>query len=69
MGLWLAELQDNNKETKALKSAAGLPKDWENNKKLLQYWELLYIPKIIHSKLISYHHNDPLTRYFGINKT
>ena len=68
MKLRLPELQDEDEEAKALR-AVGLPKDWEDVKGLFQYWRLPYIPEIIHAKLISSHHDNPLVRQFGIDKT
>ena len=69
MSLRLSELQDNNKEGKALRSdAIGLLEDWENDKEMLQYWSLLYIPEIIHSKVINYHYDDLLVGHFRIDK-
>ena len=36
---------------------------------MLQYQGLPYVSVIIRSEVISHHHNDPLTEYFGIDKT
>ena len=36
--------------------------------KMLHYQELLFIPKIIQTKLISWQNNKLLVEYFGINK-
>ena len=36
---------------------------------MLQYRGLPYIPEIIRSEVISRHHDDPLARHFGIDKT
>ncbi len=36
---------------------------------MLYYHGLPYVPKVIRSKLISRHHNNPLVDYFGIKKT
>ena len=36
---------------------------------MLQYRGFLYVSEIICSKVISRHHNDPLIRHFGIDKT
>ena len=68
MRLQLPKHWDEDKEAKALR-AAGFPKDWEDIEGVLQYWELPYVPEIIRSKLISCHHDDPLTGHFGIDKT
>ena len=68
MRLRLPELQDEDKEAKAVK-AIGLPEDWEDVEGVLQYQRLIYVPEIIRSKVISRHHNDPLTGHFGISKT
>ena len=69
MRLQLSELQDNNKEAKVLRSdTINFPKGWKDDKEVLQYRGLPYISKIIRSKVISCHHNDPLVGHFGINK-
>ena len=68
MRLRLPELQDEDKETKALK-VAGLPEDWKEVEGVLQYQGLLYGPEIIRSEVISHHHNDPLVGHFDIDKT
>ena len=68
MKLQLLKLQDKDEEAKTLR-AAGLPEDWEDVKGVLQYRELLYVPKIIRSKVIIRHYNDLLVGHFGINKT
>ena len=64
----LLELQDDNKETKKLRSK-GLLKDWKDIKGVLNYQSLLYAPKVICSKLISRHHNKSFVGHFGIKKT
>ena len=69
MRLQLSELQETDKEAKRLKGAAGLPEDWKDVEGVLQYRGLLYVPEIIRFEVISCHHNDPLTRHFGIDKT
>ena len=69
MRLRFSELQENDEETKLLRGAAGLPKGWEDIKKMLQYQELPYVPEIIRSEVISHHHVDFLAGYFSINKT
>ena len=68
MNLRLPELQDNDKEAKILR-ARGLPEDWKEVKRVLQYRALLYILEIIRSKVISCHHIDLLIGHFGIDKT
>ena len=68
MRLWLPELQDKDKDAKALR-AAGLPEDLKDVERVHKYRGLLYIPEIIRSKVISCHYNDSFTRHFGIDKT
>lgn len=46
----------------------GLPKNWNDVKGILSHQGLLYVPKIIQSKLISCHYNDLLASYFSIEK-
>ena len=67
--LQLSELQENGKEAKLLKSSAGLPEDWKDVERVLQYQELSYVPEIICSKVISRYHDDLLAEHFGIDKT
>ena len=69
MRLRLPELQDNDEEAKILRGFTDFLKDWEDVEEVLQYRGLLYIPKIIRSKMISCHHNDPLAGHFGTDKT
>ncbi len=60
-------MQDDDKETKKLRSE-GLPEGWENIKQVHHYQGLPYILKVIRSKLIRRHHNDPFTGHFGIEE-
>ncbi len=68
MRMRLSELQDNDKEAMKLRSE-GLPEGWEDIEQVLHYQGLPYVPKVIHSELISRHHDDPLVGDFGIEKT
>ena len=68
MRLRFPELQDNDKGAIALR-AGGLPEGWKNVEGVLQYQGLPYVPEIIRSEVISYHHDDPLAGHFGIDKT
>ena len=69
MRLRLSKLQENDEEAKLLRGATGLPERWEDVEGVLQYQGLPYVPEIICSEVISCHHNDPLARHFGIDKT
>ena len=69
MRLQLSKLQENDKETKLLRGAAGLPESWEDVEGVHQYQRRLYILEIIRSEVINCHHDDPLVGYFGIDKT
>ncbi len=64
----LCKLQDDDKEVKKLRRE-GLSEGWDNIEEVFHYQSLLYIPKIIYSKLISKHHDNPLASYFGIKET
>ena len=68
MRIRLSELQDDEKEAKKLRSK-GLPEGWKDIKQVFYYQGLLYIPKVICSKLISRHHNNTLIGHFSIKKT
>ena len=65
----LLELQDDDKEAKELRSEQILPESWKDIEQVLHYQSLPYIPKIIHSELISRHHDNLFTGHFGIEKT
>ncbi len=65
----LLELQDDDKKAKKLRSEQILLEGWEDIKQMLHYQDLLYILKVIHSELISRHHNNFFTGHFGIEKT
>ena len=65
----LLELQDDDKEAKKLRLEQVLLKGGEDIEQMLYYQDLLYIPKVIRSELISRHYNDPLAGHFGIEKT
>ena len=67
MRLQLFELQNNNKEAKVFK--ASFPEDWKDDEGVFQYQGLLYIPKLICSKVIRCHHDNLLVRHFRIDKT
>ena len=64
----LSELQNDDKEIMKLRSEE-LSKGWEDIKQVLYYQSLPYVSKIIHSKLISRHHNNLLAGHFSIEKT
>ena len=64
----LLKLQDDDKETKKLRSAKLL-KSWENIEEMLHYQNFLYILKIFYLELISRHHNNFFTSYLDIEKT
>ena len=68
MRLQLSELQDNDKEAKLFRGSVGLLKDWKDIERVFQYRRLLYVPKIIRSKMITCYHNNPLVGHFGIDK-
>ena len=67
MSLRLAELQKSDNDIQKIR-AKGLDK-YKNINKMLYYQELLFIPEIIWSKLISQHYNNLLIGHFDIDKT
>ena len=69
MRLRLSELQENDDKVKLFRGSADLPEGWKDVKGVLQYQGLQYVPKIIRSKVISRHHNNPLAEHFGVDKT
>ena len=64
----LSELQNDDKKAMKLRSR-GLSEGWEDIEKMFYYKNLLYVLKIIHSELISRHHNNLLIGHFSIEKT
>lgn len=69
MRLKFKELQQENFKAQEIRVTEQLKEDWEDINGVLYHQDLLYIPKIICSKLISGDHNDPLAGHFGIDKT
>ncbi len=47
----------------------GLPEGWEDIEQVLHYQDLPFVLKVIHSELISKHHNDSLAGHFSIETT
>ncbi len=68
MRMRLPELQDDDKEAMKLRSE-GLSEGWKDIEQVLYYQDLSYVPKVIHSELISKHHDKPLASHFGMKKT
>ena len=68
MKMRLSELQDNDKKAMKLR-LEGLLESWENIEQVLYYQGLPYVLKVICSKLINRHHDNPLVGHFGIEKT
>ena len=69
MRLQLPKLQNNDEETKGFRDSAGLSENWKDIERVLQYRGLPYISRVIRFEVISRHHNDPIARHFGIDKT
>ena len=69
MSLRLSELQELDQEAQELKSKEQLSDGWEDIDGVLHHQRLLFIPKVIWTKLISQYHDDPLVGHFGIDKT
>ena len=67
MRLRLAELQESDEEARKIR-AEGLD-GYEDVDGVLHHQGLPFVPEIIRTELISWHHNDPLAGHFGINKT
>lgn len=66
----ISELQNDDKEAKKLRSEKQqLPAGSEDIKQVFYYQGLLYVLKVIYSKLISRHHDNPLISHFAIEKT
>ena len=67
MRLRLAKLQELDEE--AQKIRAESLDGYKNIDRVLHHQELLFVPKIIQTELITRSHNNPLARHFSINKT
>ena len=67
MRLKLAELQESDKEAQKIR-AKGL-NGYKKLDKILHHQKLPFISEVIWTEPISQHHDNFLTRYFGINKT
>ena len=61
-------MQESDLEAKKLRNK-DLPEGREDVEDIFQYQGLLYFLEIHYSEVISYHQNNLLARYFGINKT
>ena len=71
MRLRLTELQESDIEAQKIRAEElkeGLGK-YINVDGVLYHQGLLFMPKIIWTKLIKWYHNNLLTGHFGINKT
>ena len=68
MRLRLSELQELDDEARKCR-VEKLKSDYEEVDEVLHYQGLLFVPEIIRTELISRHHDDPLARHFGIDKT
>ena len=66
MRLRLQELQDEDKQ--ARKTRAEHLEGWNDIDDVLHHQNLLYVPEVIRTELISRHHNDLLAGHFGIKK-
>ena len=69
MRLRLAKLQEFDKKARKIRATRELQEGWKDSNGVLQHQGLLFVPEIIRTKLISRHHNDPLARHVGIDKT
>ena len=68
MCLRLSELQVSDDKARKIR-AEGLKSDYEEVDGVLYYQRLPFVLEAIRKELISWHHNDPLIRHFGIDKT
>lgn len=67
MRLYLPKLEDE--DTQARRVWSELRESLKDIDKILHYRDLLYISKLILTKLISRHHDKPIAGHFGIKKT
>ena len=67
MRLRLAELQESDKKAWKIK-AQGL-NGYKKLNRVLYHQGLPFVSEVIRTELISWHHDNFLARYFGINKT
>ena len=66
--LELLELQKSKDETQKIR-AKGPKNVYEEVDGVLHHQGLSFVPEAIQIKLTGRHHDDPLTKHFGINKT
>ena len=67
MRLRLVELQAEDGQARKIK-AKKLSGNWEDSNRILYHQGMLYISKIIRTKLINRRNDDPLADHFGIEK-
>ena len=68
----LSELQELDKEIWEIRAAEKLQKGRNGYKEInrvLHHQKLLFVPEIIQTELISWHHDNLLASYFGFDKT
>ena len=69
MRLRLHELQESDKEVRRIRATGELQDGYEEVDGVLHHQGLPFIPEIIQTELISWHHDNLLAGHFGINKT
>ena len=69
MRLRQSELWESDPEAQELKSKKQLSDGWEDIDGVLHHQRLPFIPKVIWTELISWHHNNILAAYFVVDKT
>ena len=67
MRLRLSELQESDEEARKIR-VEGL-NGYEEINEVLYHQGLPFVPETIRTEIINRHHDDPLARYFGIDKT
>ena len=68
MRLRLVELQKSDNKAQKIR-AEGLKNGYKEVDGILHHQGLSFIPEAIQTKLISWHHDNPLAGHFDINKT
>ena len=69
MRLRLPELQKLDDEVRRIRATRELQDGYKEVDGVLHHQGLPFIPEIIRTELISWHHDNPLAGHFGINKT
>ena len=69
MRLRLPELQKLVKEVWSIRAKGELQDGYQEIDRVVRYQRLLFVPKVVQTKIISQYHDNPLAGYFDVDKT